>query len=355
MKYSSNEKKEVAVIIATWNVKHLLTNCLNALRDQTYSQHTVYLVENGSTDGTVDFIQKEYPEVHLLAQATNTGFAKGNNIGINKALKNEKNSYIALLNNDTIADPRWIEEMVNAIERKKDDGFGMIASKTTLQNGAIHNIGLACYKDLQGTLYGGISIGFGQNAEEFNKEIECFCPGGVAALFSRELLETTGGFDEDFFAYAEDLDLGFRGRLAGWRCLYAPKAKVMHLHSQTGGAASPFKAYYSKRNSYFVAIKNLPLRNLLQYPFLDIKWNVKIFFQKEKPQSVKKLQSTVGTPRMLLIAIKGYFGVLRYLPKMILKRRAVKKITTVSPETVQHWFAEFSRESTEKKIKAKTK
>lgn len=329
---------KVGIIIVNWNGLRFLEDCLKSIYNQTYKDFKVIFVDNGSVDESIKFVEKEFPQTEIIKLSENTGFAKGNNIGINGALKDKEIKYIALLNNDTIVDKIWLEELIRTCEMYENEKAGMISSKTLLPNNTIHNIGLALYKDLCGPKYGGCSIGFGLDPNYFKTYKEVFCPGGVSALFKRELLEEVGLFDEDFFAYAEDLDLGFRARLAGWRCYYAPKSILIHLHSQTGGAASPFKAFYSKRNSYFVAIKNFNSIDLLLYPFRDIYWNLQNLLNKDKIKSFNKLNSKIGFKGLVIIMIKVYWEVIINLPNMLMKRWKNNKLRRLSKKDYNKLF-----------------
>ncbi|MCK5509948.1 glycosyltransferase [Candidatus Parcubacteria bacterium] len=341
---------KVAIIIVNLNGFNFLKNCLNAVFNQTYKIFDVYFVDNGSHDKSVDFVRQSFSKTKIIELDYNTGFAKGNNIGIKEALKDENVEYIALLNNDTIVEKDWLLEMVKVIKKYKNIKCGMVSTKTLLSDGKIHNIGLKLYKNLIGNKIGGCSFGFGYDPNKYNKEREVFCPGGVSTLFSRNLLKDVGLFDEDFFAYAEDLDLGFRSRLAGWKCFYAPKSRLIHLHSQTSGVASAFKAFYSKRNSYFVAIKNFSLLDLLSYPFRDFYWNFTSLFQKNKLKSVNKLKSKIGLLGMVKIMIKIYLNILYYLPRMLTKRCGIKKNERISRVKYKKLFLEFNKKNVKNKL-----
>ncbi len=265
-------KNKAAIIIVNWNGKRFLSNCLNAVYGQSYKTFEVYFVDNGSTDGSLKFVMKNYPQTKVISLKENTGFAKGNNLGITEAFKDKEVKYIIFLNNDTIVDKNWLKELITTAEQ--DESIGMVSSKSLFPDGRIQTIGMSLEQNIYGDKDGGISIGFGAEGSKFKNEIDILCPTGVSALYKRSVLEDVGFFDEDFFAYAEDLDLGLRARLVGWNCIYNPKSKLVHLHSQTGEAASPFKAFYSKRNSFFVAIKNFPFTDMLLFPLRDWSWNI---------------------------------------------------------------------------------
>ncbi len=317
------KNKKIAIIIVNWNGQKLLYNCLNAVFNQSYNNFDVFFVDNGSIDKSVNFVKKNFPKTNIIKVGYNSGFAKGNNIGIREAFKDNDVKYIALLNNDAVPDKEWLSEMHKTINKVKDKQVGMIATKTILPDGLIHNIGLQFYKNITGNKNGGCSLGYNKQSQIFNKDIEVPCPSGVASLFKRELLEKIGLFDENFFVYAEDLDLGMRARLAGWKCYLASKAMVIHYHSYTFGLASPKKIFYTKRNSFFVVIKNFKFIDMVLYPFRDLYLTFYLLFNKTT--SIEKLQNQLNLFGLLKLMFKIYYGVLIKIPVMLVERRRNNK------------------------------
>jgi GT2 family glycosyltransferase len=325
-----NEKKPfVAIIIVNWNGKIFLGNCLEAVYKQTYKNFEVYLVDNGSTDGSLEYIKKNFPKVKMIQLENNTGFAKGNNKGIKEAFKDKEIRYIVCLNNDTVVDKNWLEELV--ITAEKDSNIGAVSSKAYFRDGdIIQNAGLIYTPALGLNKPGGLSLGYGLTDGEtpgLSEEQEIFAPGGVAPLYRRSALEKIFKrdgeiFDEDFFAYSEDLDLGFRIKSLGYKSVLSPEATLIHLHSQTGGAASPFKAFYSERNSILTAIKNLSSKDLLLFPLRNIALKISYFFKKH--QSVESLKKEVGFLRMFLVVIRAHLSAITLIPKMFTKRIKIK-------------------------------
>lgn len=320
---------KVAIIIVNWNGLRFLKDCLESVYKQTYTNFDVYFVDNGSVDDSVDFVFKNFPKVKIIKLDKNTGFAKGNNIGIKEALKDVEVNYIVCLNNDTIVSKNWLEELLKTVE--KDKIIGSVSSKAYFSDGiTIQNAGLEFYKALQSNKKGGISIGFGltdKEAPELSDNIKIFAAGGVAPLYRREVLEKLlkrDGeiFDEDFFAYVEDYDLGFRINSLGYESFLSADAKLIHLHSKTGGVASPFKSYYCERNAILTAVKNLPLIDLLLFPFRNV--CLKSSYLLKKNESVKKLKGNIGFLGMLLILTKANFSALYLMPKFLLKRWNLK-------------------------------
>lgn len=317
--------KKSAIILVNWNGKKYLNNCLKALYNQTNLNFEVFFVDNGSTDNSVEFIKKKFVKIKIIKLEKNSGFAKGTNIGLQTALKNKDIKYFICLNNDTIVNKNWLEELIKTAE--SDEKIGAVSSKAYFDdNKTIQNAGLSYHKTIHTNKQGGISIGYGHTDKEMpelSKDLEIFAAGGVAPLFKRKvlikLLETDHEiFDEDFFAYTEDFDLGFRIRKLGFKAKLSSKAKLIHLHSKTGGVASPFKTFYCERNTILTAIKNLSTINLILFPFRNILLKSKYLFIKT--ESSNKLKKYVGLKGMIKIFIKAHISAFLLTPKFLMKR-----------------------------------
>ena len=243
-----------SVVIPNWNGAHHLPVCLDALRGQTYPRVEVIVVDNNSADGSLALLDREYPEVKVLPLPENRGYAGGVNAGITVA----GGEILVVLNNDTEADPRWLEELWAALERHPEAGSA--TSKILLfdQRRIINSAG-----DLYGV--DGIPVNRGvweEDRGQFDQEEPVFSPCGGACALRRSMLDDLaskgqqGPFDEDFFAYCEDVDLGWRAQLAGYTCIYVPTAVVYHRLSATGGGK--IASYYTGRNFLYVLVKNYP-------------------------------------------------------------------------------------------------
>ena len=240
------------MVIVNWNGERFLDRCLIALLAQTAKPHEIILMDNASTDGSVE-IARRFPAVRVIALEQNTGFARGNNLAIEAA--SAESEWIALINPDAFAAPRWLEALLAVAESKPEfDVFGsklVNAADSTLLDGtgdAYHISGLVWR-----TAHGVPVSHLGES------ECEIFSPCAAAALYRRSALLEMGGFDEDFFCYVEDVDLGFRLRLAGYRCLYVPQSVAHHVGSgTTGGKHSDFSVYHGHRNLVWTFVKDMP-------------------------------------------------------------------------------------------------
>jgi GT2 family glycosyltransferase len=241
----------------------MLEGCLRALEAQTYTDWASIVVDNGSTDGSVAWLRMAHPSVRVIANAENRGFAAA----INQGIKASTSQYVVTLNNDAEASPGWLAALVEATEseRARSVRVGMCASKMVFADrpDVINSAGICV--DRVGIAWdrlGGETDHAGGGYPGARRWEEVFGPCAGAALYSRAMLDEIGWFDDDFFAYMEDVDLAWRARRAGWRCLYVPGARVVHRHSATGGEGSPFKSFYKGRNKVWLVLKNYPLGRL---------------------------------------------------------------------------------------------
>jgi GT2 family glycosyltransferase len=245
----------VSVIIVNYNGKVYLDDCIISLIEQTYPAIEIVFVDNGSNDHSIDHVKKKFPFVKIIDNKENLGFVKGVNIGINHA----RGEFIATLNNDTKVVPGWVEELVVAINSGKN--IGMCASKMLFMKypELINSTGI-CISRSGACWDRGM---FERDKGQYDIITEVFGPCAGAAMYRKNMLEEIGLFDDDFYAYMEDADLAFRGRLAGWKCLYVPKAVVYHVHGGTAGYGSEYTVYYGNRNIIWNTIKNYPAKLLI--------------------------------------------------------------------------------------------
>jgi hypothetical protein len=301
---------QVSVIVLNWNGKHLLSECLTALAHQTFEDFEVLLVDNGSTDDSVAFAQKHFPNVRLCALKENLGFTGGNNFGFREA----RGRYIALLNNDTAVTPGWLEALVKALESHPEVGF--CASKLVFYDD--HNC-IDTAGDYFSIAGAGSKIGHLDRADkrEYTEPSFVFGACAGAAIYRKNMLDEIGLLDDDFFLSFEDADLSFRAQLKGYRCLYVPEALVYHKVHATIQKNSPFYVYYGHRNLEFVYVKNMPSRLIAKYFFLHVLDDLIsfVFF--------------VGQGRALDY-LRAKWHAFRALPKLLQKRRLIQSQRTVS-------------------------
>ncbi|MBF0520207.1 MAG: glycosyltransferase family 2 protein, partial [Nitrospirae bacterium] len=252
----------------------------------------------------------------LISFNKNTGFSHA----CNAAIRASESPYVALLNNDTEVSPQWLTALVEAINN--DETTGMAASKILLNKTTIDSTGMFIYPDGIGRQRGRGEIDVGQ----YDDKTEILYPSGCACLIRHKMLDDTGLLDEDFFAYCEDVDLGLRGRAAGWGAVYAPNAVVYHKYSGTGGKYSLFKAFLVERNRIWVAVKNFPLRFILKAPFYTFKrYLYQAYSIITSRGSTAKFAQGVSVSAMAMIFLKAYGAAILKIPSMLTKRFFIKK------------------------------
>ena len=240
---------DVSVIVVNWNGRHWLEGCLAALERQRGVRHEVILVDNGSSDGSADYVSARFPGTRVVRLGANRGFSGGNNAGAREA----RGRFLAFLNNDTEAEPDWLGGLVAGLESHPDAG---LAASRVVYLDAPETI------DSAGdgwTWYGAaFKRGHGQPASRWLTPGETFGACGAACLIRRPLFEALGGFDERLFVTFEDVDLSYRVRLAGYTCRYVPGAIVRHAGSATLGRESEQAVRWGQRNVELVYLTNTP-------------------------------------------------------------------------------------------------
>ncbi len=263
--------QEVSVVIPNFNGMAYLDGVLSSLERQTISNFEVILVDNGSTDGSCAFVAAEYPWVHMIELPENFGFCKA----VNEGIKASRAPYVLLLNNDIEVTPDFIEEMLAAIRRHKK-AFSCAARMIQFHDrDRLDDAGN--YYCALGWAY---ARGKGKDIHTYEKEEKIFASCAGAAIYRRKIFEKIGYFDEEHFAYLEDMDVGYRARINGYENWYAPKAMVYHVGSGTSGSRyNHFKTRYSSRNNVYLIYKNMPLLQIiLNLPFLIVGFGTKLLF-----------------------------------------------------------------------------
>lgn len=246
---------KVTIIIPNYNGCHFMEPCLASLKKQTYKDYQILIVDNASTDGSVEYVKEHYPEIEVIALKKNYGFSKAVNVGIRRSTT----PYVILLNNDTTTDPYYIEEMVRTIE--KSPRIFSVSSKMIQM---YHPELIDSAGDLYTLTGWGVCRGVGRPVSNYTETDEVFSACAGAAIYRRQVFEKIGLFDEKHFAYLEDIDVGYRARIFGYRNLYCPTALVYHVGSGTSGSKyNSFKVRLSARNNIYLNYKNMPLLQLM--------------------------------------------------------------------------------------------
>jgi GT2 family glycosyltransferase len=223
----SSDIPRAIIIVVNWNGRHFLTDCLVAAEQQTYGSYETIVVDNGSTDGSIAYVKSHFPAVRIIELDRNVGFAKANNLAMEEALR-QKIDYIALLNNDTKADRRWLEHLIQVA--KTDAKIGICASKMLLMSDPM-------IIDSTGHVFQSGKIADRGHGEIDSGQHDCqldvigACAG--ACLYKSDMLEDIGLFDESFVTYFEDAELSWRAHNRGWKAKYVPESVVLHHHGGT--------------------------------------------------------------------------------------------------------------------------
>jgi GT2 family glycosyltransferase len=262
--------------------------------------------------------------VEIIENDKNRGFGAA----INQVYSRSISPYLAVLNDDAVASPRWLSALLDVVESRPD--VGMCASQVRLLgSGQIDSAGMLIGADGSSKQRGHLRL-----PEEYRRPEEVLLPSGSAALYRRAMLDEIGGFDEDFFLYCEDTDLGLRARWAGWKCLYAPEAVVDHAYSSTAGRASPLKAYYVERNRLFLTVKNFPVGNLLAAPLVSLvryAWHV-IFMLQGRGAAAHFREAGHGGVKLAALVIRAHWALIQNWNKLWKKRREIQKTARLTQE-----------------------
>ena len=305
--------QRVSILVVNWNGKPLLKDCLDSLCSQTYGDCEIILVDNGSTDYSVGFVKESFPQVQMVELSRNTGFTGGNLAGLEAA----KGDFIALVNNDTRADARWLEELVQPMAA--DPAVGICASKLLLDpSGRINSAGIGLT-----TAAVGFDRGYGDDGALYREPEPVFGACAAAVLYRRAMLDDIGFLDDDFFLYGEDVDLSFRAQLAGWKCVYVPKAVVYHKLNATAQRLSDLHVYHHTRNLEFVWLKNMPAGLMLRFA------HHKIF------QEVGAFCYLCLRHRHWAAFCRAKRDALKMLPRMLQKRREIQRQRRVSNKYIK--------------------
>ena len=315
---------KVAIIILNWNGKYYTIECIESLKKIIYLNYEIILVDNGSKDDSVKCLKDRYPDIKIIINKKNLGFAEGNNIAIKAILKNKYVRYIALLNNDTKVEPYWLEELISVAESDKKIGACQSKILSMSDPSILDAVGISISKNGEAIQEGYKTRDVGQ----YEQVREIFGPCAGAVLYRREMLSKIGLFDEDFFAYYEDVDIAFRARFAKWKCAYVPKSIVYHAHSGTLGKKSSLKFYFLTRNEYYYKIKNLPTDILIRF---FIKRPIVLIFIILK--FIKKKEF-----KLIHLYLKGNFDAVKNIFKMLKKRKIIQTTKLIQDKELKRWF-----------------
>ncbi|HXU91371.1 MAG TPA: glycosyltransferase family 2 protein [Methylomirabilota bacterium] len=331
----TTERPLVSAVVVNWNGVACIQACLESLLDQRWPALEIIVVDNGSTDGSRELLRARYgARITLIESPVNLGFAAGNNVAILAA----KGAYVALLNNDAVADVDWVGELVRAAEA--DPRVGMCACKILVLDGRglIDSAGLLISADGIGRGRGRLEL----DGDAYARAGDALIPSGCAVLYRRAMLDEIGLFDEDFFAYCEDSDLGLRGRLAGWTCRYVPTAIVHHAYSRSAGPYSTFKAFHVERNRCFVLLKCFPASAIIaSIPYTLARYTVQGWGTLTRRGAAARLADTTSAPAVAATLLRAWGAALVLVPRMLARRRRLRSLRRLTAAEWRHMIRPY--------------
>jgi GT2 family glycosyltransferase len=315
----------VSIVVVNWNGAQVLPRCLEALSAQTYRDFEVIVVDNGSTDGSTDDLEAHWSGVRVLRLGENKGFAVANNLGAVEA----RGRWLVLVNNDAFPETKWLEILIEATQQYPEYTF--FGSRLVQYHNPEMMDGAGDVYHISGLAWRRY---YNHPVSEIKHQVEeIFGPCAAAAMYLRKNFLKVGGFAEYYFSYHEDVDLSFRLRLAGYRCLYIPDAVVKHIGSATTGVQSDFAVYYGHRNLVWSFFQNMPTRLLWKYLLAHIVANLIYLVY----------YSSRGQARAIW---RAKWDAFRDLPAALRRRRGIQESCAVGPveidRVVEHgWLGPY--------------
>jgi len=321
-----SEQTLVSIIIVNYNGCHLLKDCLSSLKEANFSNYEIILVDNNSTDDSIQFVKSNYPSITIIKLDKNYGFAKPNNVGAKKA----KGDFLLFLNNDTKVTANFISELYDAINR--DSTVAICQSLLLKPNGDV---------DSSGDYIDSIGISFSSHNRP-DKIIEIFSAKSASMLMRKDVFEKLNGFDEKFFAIFEDVDLGWRARILGYKIILCPNSIVYHVGGQTIKNINKLLTFHGIKNQLMMKITNFEFVYMLKSLFMFFTiYGVKSFrvWLDYRTKGYTHITSTKYEDKIFnkpdfKSTIKGIFWILQNLPYVLKKRRLVNSTRKVNSKNL---------------------
>jgi len=320
----------VTVVVPTLAADDALADCLRSLENQTLDRFEVVVVDNSGASRA----KAAGSRTRVIANPRNAGFGAA----VNQGFRSAQAPYLATLNDDAVAHPHWLAALVAAAEARPR--AGMCASEVRLvKSGRLDSAGMLIAADASSR-----QRGHGEDPARFASLKDALFPSGSAALYRRKMLEEIGLFDEKFFLYCEDTDLGLRARWAGWECAYVHGAVVEHRYSHSAGRASPLKAYYVERNRLYTAIRNFPLSMLIRAPFASLArylWHLFSLFEG-RGKAAEYRQAGNSMALLPFVVLRAHAAALWKLPRLLAERRAIRATARLTAREFEALLADHS-------------
>ncbi len=331
----SADTPRASAIVLNYNGRGFVEESVRSLLDQDLAGLEVLVVDNGSSDGSADDLARLFGDrIRLLRSQRNLGFGAGNNLGLRQA----RGRSLILLNNDAVAAPSFARELVAAAE--SDTRIGMVAARVLdyARRDVIDTVGHLLYPD-------GLNRGRGRLEHDHGQYDGCrtaLFPSGAAALYTRRMLDEIGLFDEGFFLYGDDAELGLRGRVAGWTCAFAPRAVAYHHYSRSTGAYSSLKAFYVERNRVLVLLKLFPPSLVAVSPLhTALRLALATWGALSGRGAAGRLARETTPLHMVALVLRAWGSALRALPHVVRQRWRDRALRRLSGSEFRHLLGEF--------------
>jgi len=308
-------KSKTSIIVLNYNGKQFLEDFFTSVFSAKLPPLEVIMVDNNSSDGSIEFVENKFPGVKILKMPDNLGFAKA----VNNGIEASKGEFVALLNNDIVVEKDWLYELEKAANVDKKAGFFASKMKWLKDRSILDNTGIIYNWKGKASDRGKGEKDIGQ----YDKQEYVFGVCNGASLYRRKLFDIHGLLDENFFLICDDVDMSFRLQIAGLKCLYVPTAVVYHVGGGTVGKWTDTKAKYSARHHIYIILKNFPLKFiLLNFPFIIV----------ERFRNLSGLVKSTNLANVPKLLFETYFGIIKKLPDILEKRREIQAKKVVSDD-----------------------
>lgn len=333
MSGASPDRPSVAAVVINYNGGDSLLRCIQSVLDQSYRHLQCVVVDNASSDGSLDQARRAFPRVTFIENGCNAGWGVGCNVGIQATASD----YIALMNNDAYLDGACVERMVSALEQRPE--YGSCASRILLWDApaTLEVAGISIYRD-------GSSVGRGRlsSADAYPHREDVFCANDCCCLYRRAMIRDIGLYDPDFFIYCDETDMGWRHQIAGWKCIYEPDAVAYHAHSRAAGSYSDFKLYHVERNRIYICLKYFPV------PFLAASawyaaWRYALHAQAAAAGrgALARYRERQPLRRGVRVLLRAHRDAMRKSPIMWRRRREIRRLWRISGAEFAGLFRRF--------------
>lgn len=310
----------VSIVIPNYNGINYIEECIDSILTQDFKDFEIIIIDNCSSDGSCELIKSKYPYIKLICNPENYGFSKA----VNEGILASKGEYVILLNNDTKVESDWVSKLVHCMDQKIDVFSCCSKMISYNERDKIDDAG-----DFYTLLGWTIKRGMGKNVRKYCRDSKIFSSCAGAAIYNKRILNKIGYFDENFYAYMEDVDIGYRAKIFGYNNFFCSNAIVYHIGSATSGSKyNSFKVRLAARNNIYVIFKNMPaIQLIINLPFILLGFFIKWIFFYIK-----------GFGSEYIIGIKEGIKNLNKIEKIVVKRKNIKNYVKIELDIILNTF-----------------